>query len=91
MCKNDLKRKQEKGDLVVMDFPSQTRDLNPTENLWDHLKREKVKHDPTSKDNLWDVLNQCWNNLKPAVLRILVELCQEELKPYFKSKGGHTK
>jgi hypothetical protein len=23
--------------------------LNPIENLWVHLKREKVKHDPTSK------------------------------------------
>ena len=51
-----------------MDFPPQSRYLNPIENLWDHLKRKKVKHDPTSKDNLWDVLNQCWNNLKPAVL-----------------------
>ena len=43
---------QEKGDLVVMDFPPQSRYLNPIENLCkcDHLKREKVKHDPTSKD-----------------------------------------
>ena len=73
MCKNYLRRKQEKGDLVVLDFPPQSRDINPIENLWDHFKREKVKHDPTSKDNLWDVLNQCWNNLKSAVLRRLVE------------------
>ena len=79
MCKNYLRRKQEKGDLVVTDFPPQSRDLNHIENLWDHLKREKVKHDPTSKDNLYHALNQCWNNLKPAVLRTLVELYQEEL------------
>ena len=59
MCKNYLRRKQEKGDLVVMDFPPQSRDLNPIENLWDYLKREKVKHDPTSKNNLWDILNRC--------------------------------
>jgi transposase len=36
MCKNYLRRKQEKGDLVVMDFPPQSRDLNPIENLWDY-------------------------------------------------------
>ena len=34
MCKNYLRRKQEKGDLVVMDFPPQSRDLNPIENLY---------------------------------------------------------
>jgi hypothetical protein len=61
--KNYLRKKQEKGDLVSMDFPPQSQDLNPIENLWDRLKREKVKHDPTSKDNLSDVFNQCWNNL----------------------------
>ena len=35
-------------------------DLNPIENLWEHLKREKVKHIPTSKDNqpIWDVAKQ---------------------------------
>jgi transposase len=89
MCKNCLGRKQEKSDLVVMDFPPQSRDLNPIENLWDHLKREKVKHDPTSKENLWYVLNQCWNNLKPAVLRKPVESMPGRVKAILKSKGSH--
>ena len=66
-------------------------DLNPIENLWDHLKREKVKHDPTSKDNLWDVLNQYWNNLKPAVLRRLVAPMPGRVKAVLKSKGGYSR
>jgi 23S rRNA maturation-related 3'-5' exoribonuclease YhaM len=85
-----LRRKQEKGDLVVMDCPPQSRNQNPIENLWDNLKRERVKHDPTSKDNLWDVLNQCWNNLKSAVLRRLVESMPGRIKAVLKSKGGHS-
>ena len=74
-----------------MDFPPQSRDFNPIENLWDHLKREKVKDDSTSKENLWDVLNQCWNNLTPAVLRTLVESMPRSVKAILTWKGGHTK
>jgi hypothetical protein len=54
-------REQEKGDLVVMYFLLNLQpDINPTENLREHLKREKVKHNPTSKDNqpIWDVVKQ---------------------------------
>jgi curved DNA-binding protein CbpA len=63
-----------------MDFPPQSRDLNHIENLWDHLIREKEKHDPTSKEKLWDALNQCWNKLKPAILRRLVESISGRVK-----------
>ena len=53
MCKNYLRRKQEKGDLVVMDFPPQSRDLNHIENLWDYFYTTICA---TSKD-----LHQRWN------------------------------
>jgi hypothetical protein len=45
-------REQEKGGLVVVAFVLNFQpDLNAINNLWEHLKREKVKHNPTSKDN----------------------------------------
>ena len=91
LCKNYLKRKEEKGDLVIMNFPPQSPDLNPIENLWDHLKREKVKHRSTNKDNLWDVLNQSWNNIKPEVLIKLVHSMPNRVNAVLKAKGGHTK
>ena len=61
LSKSYLKRKEQKGDLVVMNFPPQSPDLNPIGNLWDHLKGEKVKHQSKNKDKLWDVLNQSRN------------------------------
>ena len=74
-----------------MNFPPQSPDLNPIENLWDHLKREKVKHRSTNKDNLWDVLNQSWNNIKPEVLIKLVHSMPNRVNAVLKAKGGHTK
>ena len=38
--------------MVVMNFPPHSPDLNPIENLLDQLKREKVIHNPMSKDEL---------------------------------------
>ncbi len=49
--------KENQGELKLMAFPPQSPDVNPIEHLWDELKREKVKHEVTSQDSLWDVLS----------------------------------
>ena len=61
-----------------MDFPPRSRDLNHIENLWDHLIREKAKHDPTSKEKLWDALKIYKINLSQQYLEDLLNLYQEE-------------
>ena len=91
LCKNYLKTNEQKGDLVVMDFPPQSPDLNPIEHVWEHLKREKVKCNPTSLNNLWDVLNHCWNNMQQTVLGQLVHSMPHRVDAVLKAKGGHTK
>ena len=77
--------------MVVMNFPPQSSDLNPIENLWDHFKREKVKHQSTNKDNLWDFLNQSWNNIKAEVLIKLVHSMPNGVNAVLEAKEGHTK
>lgn len=91
LCRNYLAKKGKKRDLVVKDFPPQSPDINPIEHLWEHLKREKVKHNPTSLNNLWDVLNDCWENIKMEVIRKLVHSMPSRVKAVLKAKEGHTK
>ena len=74
-----------------MNFTPQSPNLNPIENLSDHLKREKVKPQSTNKDNLWDVLNQSWNNIKPEVLIKLLHSMPNRVNTVLKAKGGHAK
>ncbi len=47
-----------------MAFPPQFPDVNSIEHLWDEIKREKVQHEVTSQDNLWDVLSAL--NIEPS-------------------------
>lgn len=60
---NYLKKKEEDGTLKMYEHPPQSPDLNPIELLWEELDREVRKLRPTSKDDLWNCLNQAWANL----------------------------
>ena len=91
LCKKYLKKKERQGELQLMEFPPQSPDVNPIENLWDHLKREKMRHTVTSKDMLWAVLSQCWNNIEQSTLHKLVKSMPKRVKAILKAKGGHTK
>ena len=46
--------------------PPQSPDLNITEAVWDHLDRERNKSQPTSEEELWDVLQEAWRT-RPIV------------------------
>ena len=43
--------------------PPQSPDLNMIEAAWDHLDREQNKRQPTSKEELWDVLKEAWRTI----------------------------
>ena len=74
-----------------MNFPLQTPDGNPIETFWERLKQEKVKHNPTSLNNLRDVINDCWKNIKIEVIRKPVDSIPGRIKTVLKEKSGHAK
>ena len=61
-----------------MGFPSQTPYMNPIEHFWEHLKKEKIKHN--SLNNLQDVINGCWKNIKTEVMKKPIDPYLAELK-----------
>ena len=90
-CKKYLQNKERQGELKLIHFPPQSSDVNPIEHLWEHLKREKVKHAVTSKNNLWKILSDCWSNIKAPVLQTLIKSIPKRVKAVLKARGGHTK
>ncbi|KAI4883797.1 hypothetical protein NFI96_031425, partial [Prochilodus magdalenae] len=67
-----------KNHIKVMEWPSQSPDLNPIENLWRELKVRVAKRQPTNLHDLERICKEEWAKIPPvAVLGVTVE--QSEL------------
>lgn len=89
MCKNYLESKEASGLLKVMKWPPQSPDANPIEKLWDELDRQRQEKRPTSETDLWNIIKDVWNGLKPEILRKLVERLPRICEAIIKARGGH--
>ena len=45
-------------DFEIMDWPSQSPDLNPIENLWKTLGVKVMERNPTNTEDLWVKLQE---------------------------------
>lgn len=77
--------------IKILDWPPQSPDLNPIENLWSILDKNVDKIGVTNENNYFDTLQQTWENLDLNHLHNLVESMPRRLAAVIKTKGGHTK
>lgn len=75
----------------VLDTAPQSPDLNPIENLWDHLDRQIRQHTISNKTQLKEIIQEEWNNISPAYTAKLVNSMPERLHDVINAKGGHTR
>lgn len=67
---NDPKHTAKKNQLYlsnkkvsVLEWPSQSPDLNPIENLWSYVDRQLQERNPKNEDELFNIIKQCWESL----------------------------
>ena len=87
LFKNYLGKKQSTGILSVMEWPAQSPDLNPIELLWEQLDRMVRKKCPSSKSNLWEVLQEVWGEISSDFLKKLTARMPKVCKAVIAANG----
>jgi len=77
-----------KYDVYVMDWPSNSPDLNPIENLWHWVKREVDKLEPKSLEDLEQCFSEVFKKVPILLLKSLIESMCKRLQVCITSKGG---
>ncbi len=80
-----------KKHIKVLEWPSQSPDLNPIENLWRELKVRVVKHQPRNLNDLERICKEEWDKIPPEMCANLVANYKKRLTSVIANKGFATK
>ena len=62
-------------NVTVMDWPSQSPDLNPIENVWKTLGEPSKARNPKTTEQLWNALQEEWNKITRQDINKLISSC----------------
>uniref|UniRef100_A0AAZ3S158 Tc1-like transposase DDE domain-containing protein n=1 Tax=Oncorhynchus tshawytscha TaxID=74940 RepID=A0AAZ3S158_ONCTS len=82
-----LKKKR----IKVLEWPSQSPDLNPIENLWRELKVRVAKRQPRKLNDLEKICKEEWDKIPPEMCANLVANYKKHLTSVIANKGFATK
>lgn len=83
LCDSDVK--------YFKDWPGNSPDLNPIENLWSIIKSKLRNADTSSLPKLEAAIRHVWDNFKPELLQNLADSVPKRLEQCIKAKGNATK
>ena len=77
----------------ILDWAPHSPDLNPIENLWEHLDREVRRQEKVfkKKDDLVRVIKEEWKKIPLEVLCMLISSMPRCTAAIIQAKGWHTK
>uniref|UniRef100_A0A673XGL7 Tc1-like transposase DDE domain-containing protein n=1 Tax=Salmo trutta TaxID=8032 RepID=A0A673XGL7_SALTR len=80
-----------KKHIKVLEWPSQSPDRNPIENLWRELKVRVAKRQPQNLNDLEKICKEEWDKIPPEMCANLVANYKERLTSVIANKGFATK
>lgn len=79
------------NQIPTFNWPAQSPDLNPIENLWSILDQACKNRRPNNEEELFQVLQHAWENLSVSLLTDLVDSMPRRCAQVIAAKGGPTK
>jgi hypothetical protein len=76
---------------LIMDWPSNTPDLNPIENMWNIMKHRIEKRKPTNINELKIFIDEEWKNIEKDVIINLINSMKNRCLLVIESKGERIK
>jgi transposase len=73
--------------ISMLDFPPYSPDLNPIENLWNHLARRVESRPASTMDELQDVIAEEWEATPVAFLETLARSMPKRCQAVIEAKG----
>lgn|SRR5215470_2064560 len=83
----------EDNEIQVLDWPSQSPDVNCIEHLWAYLKRKLGEYEthPRSIHELWERIEVEWEKIPQEFCINLIHSMPRRIEALLKAKGGYTK
>ncbi len=77
--------------VTVLDWPANSPDLNPIENLWGIVKRKMRDTRPNNADELKATVKATWASIPPQQCHKLITSMPRRIEAVIKAKGAPTK
>ncbi len=77
--------------VTVLDWPANSPDLNPIENIWGIVKRKMRDTRPNNADDLKATVKETWASIPPQQCHKLITSMPRRIEAAIKAKGAPTK